>query len=179
MEHLLEINSNTGAADRKLARAQSPGFTLIELLVVISIIAILIGMLLPALSAARSVALGMKCGSNIHQFQIAWESYAVDNKTNIVSSGGWVKGFYTNPPTAPNTDVKLLQDGQLGAAAISPAPPSLDAAQRTQRRRHVGEVTHPVFDLAGLHARPGEDHGDVHRRAVAEVAVRPLVVLAE
>jgi prepilin-type N-terminal cleavage/methylation domain-containing protein/prepilin-type processing-associated H-X9-DG protein len=60
------------------SRADCRGFTLIELLVVISIIALLIGILLPALGAAREAARNTRCLSTLRQFAIAQEVYAVD-----------------------------------------------------------------------------------------------------
>ncbi|XAL99926.1 DUF1559 domain-containing protein [Phycisphaeraceae bacterium D3-23] len=55
-------------------------FTLIELLVVISIIALLIAILLPALGAAKKSAKNMQCTSNLHQIGIGALSYAGDFK---------------------------------------------------------------------------------------------------
>jgi len=58
-------------------------FTLIELLVVISIIALLIGILLPALGAARSSAISIQSKSQLRQFGIAFLTYAADSKDHL------------------------------------------------------------------------------------------------
>ncbi|MEO0966554.1 MAG: prepilin-type N-terminal cleavage/methylation domain-containing protein [Planctomycetota bacterium] len=59
---------------------RSDAFTLIELLVVISIIALLIGILLPALAAARSSGRGAACLSNLRQIGIAAYAYTAEHK---------------------------------------------------------------------------------------------------
>ena len=60
------------------------GFTLIELLVVIAIIALLAGLLLPALGAAKTTGRSAACQSNLRQLQLAWLSYAGENHGEMV-----------------------------------------------------------------------------------------------
>src|SRR5207248_6062127 len=90
------------------------GFTLIELLVVIAIIAILAGLLVPALARAKTKAQGIMCLGNLKQLQLCWLMYPDDHNDRLPPQnpgigpgvvgleGSWVLGTVLNELTSSN-----------------------------------------------------------------------------
>lgn len=113
---------------------QRSGFTIIELLVVISIIALLISLLLPALAKAKSLALRIQCASNMRQIGIAMQEYANEYRGQypMGDSASWPFGSFGAMPNVAYDAVRyptwglglLYYDsfGTQGLNIVNPRP---------------------------------------------------------
>ncbi len=106
------------------------GFTLIELLVVVAIIAILAGLLLPALTRAKASTRKAACMSNLRQVVMAWHLYAVDNDDKLAPTSlslwnqvppnghvpltSWCPGFWSYT-SRDSTNTRLFMGRHIGS----------------------------------------------------------------
>ncbi|MEO0474346.1 MAG: prepilin-type N-terminal cleavage/methylation domain-containing protein [Planctomycetota bacterium] len=81
------------------------GFTLIELLVVVSIIGLMIGILLPALAAARSAAEKVTCSATLRQLGLVVESYTIEHKETYPIARYMPEPFVSTSPHPPIMEV--------------------------------------------------------------------------
>ena len=116
------------AASRKQASVKS-GFTLVELLVVISIIAILMGLLIPAVGAARETARRNECSTKINNFAKAAIQYEMSHKGMPgyhMNYGTYTNSGVVDPSDPENTTATAVAHAKLGGWVVSLLP-QLDA----------------------------------------------------
>jgi prepilin-type N-terminal cleavage/methylation domain-containing protein len=167
-------------------------FTLIELLVVIGIIGILAGLILPALSAAKSKAHTATCLNSKKQLQLAWQLYADDHQDKLVLHGQplprppriepqfwWAQGAMSFAPNhADNTNHSLLTDSKYALLGDYTQEPRLYRCPADKSTAGIHDVRYPrarsislnmylgrmidCFGLEPLQIGPTKVHGIPH-----------------
>ena len=157
------------------------GFTLIELLVVISIIAVLMAILMPALRSARDQGRRVQCMSNVRSLAIAWFMYQDDND-NVLVNGNVPRSaqfkesneaFWVEPPQGPlgsytGDPNPTLEDELRGIerGALYPYVKDVDTYRcpSDDRKRNPNRATFRSFSIAG--GMNGEERYNFTKRAI-------------
>ena len=156
---------------RRRNKRKSCGFTLIELLVTIAIIAILAGMLLPALNSVRDKARAMQCLSNLKGIGTAFTQYTMDNNgyaphslgnfagsTGAMTQGKWQDMLY--PYTGGKGEISDYSSWERRSThEFRPRGIFRDPAERDQWYNPFTKVRHYTINswISGYDGSPFKD----------------------
>ncbi|TWU03944.1 DUF1559 domain-containing protein [Neorhodopirellula pilleata] len=154
-------------------KTQRSGFTLVELLVVITIIGILMGLLIPAVNAARETARRNQCSTQVKNLALA--AIQFENAKGELPGYAQVFGFYETPaaapfdPTDPTATAGAARHVKLGSWVVSLLP-WLDAQPTYE---HWTEDRYPILDSTGgeFEATSGQAGEGFHQLASPNLAI--------
>jgi len=140
------------------------GFTLIELLVVVAILALLIAILIPSLGKAREKAKQVACGTNLHGFGIAIQTYISEYSKALTSNhyantgipnGIWVYNNWNDNqgnPTGDQISLEAMAPYMKGVNGLNPASHDLSAITITKVWVCPSQPFFPTnSDVSGYH----------------------------
>jgi prepilin-type processing-associated H-X9-DG protein len=144
-----------GQSDRYRRRRERWGFSLVELLVVIGIIAVLIGLFLPAMVGARKNAQTVQCASNLRQLCGGLINYSAENRGMFPPNVGALYTFWTSKacigkyikPQFPTTDDTV-------AGGVMRCPADLEDAVRCYSMNVFASAKVSVYVEASLNDSP-------------------------
>lgn len=144
------------------------GFTLIELLVVMAIIAILVGLLLPAVQKVRAAAARTKCANNLKQVGLALDNHEAQVGYYPYNKQAGTKTSYWVPllPYLEQSAIYALSPNRDAAAGVPrllvsecPATPATTAWTTGEKRDHVmlgaGTKAFGITDYQGVYSSSG------------------------
>ena len=151
-------------------RSHCRAFTLIELLVVISVIALLVGILLPVLGKARDTGKDVACLSNLRQLTIGMTAYAVDHKEVfplLAEDGDAIHGerfWFGRIERDTAQDYAFdpwggIASGYFGDASVGGCPTSVFNDPESDRRHNTADVDYAYSETVGFNseANPAGD----------------------